>query len=550
MRILANVPEYNRRNTTRILQFLTFSQRPLRIEELVDAIAVDLEHEPSFDIRSRMPVPMEILRCCSSLVVFSEETGEIRLSHFSVKEFITSKEHKGIFTQSLEKFTANESIIGIITAYMLSLKDTDVKHYKLKETYHLADYCAEHWVDHARIVEENSPNFRQRLLELFSNKESWFFCNKIYNLGGPYDNWTCKVGWPESIVEPLYIASSSGLKYLVKDLLLRGADINADGGKFGTALRVACQEGHPDIARILIESGADMDIACGWHPSTALVTAIDNDLFDLACLQIHHGANLGIRGYLFEHAGDNLVESYPLHLACIKGAREVIKALTSKKADVNVIDEKYGAALKILSMRGYKDLVKLLLDNGADIDQKSSAGESNDTALDAACFSGHYEVVKLLLQRGADTRVQNRNGETPLHTAARADHKDIARLLLAHGADVNAQFDEVFSPLHLAAWLNHERMVQLLLEHGADVHAQFEEIGTALHIAAWNDHKVIAQLLLEKGANPHVEGQNSETPFKIANRRDRLIPDSQQREMIFIAGPSRSILAKPAPHKT
>lgn len=88
---------------------MIWSERPLRIEEAVDYLAVDPGSEPGFDEKNRMPVPKEIVRLCSSLVVIVEvsqpkrvysqmdvveypipTTHEIRLSHFSVKEYFTS----------------------------------------------------------------------------------------------------------------------------------------------------------------------------------------------------------------------------------------------------------------------------------------------------------------------------------------------------------------------------------------------------------------------------------------------------------------------------
>jgi len=56
--------------------------------------------------------------------------------------------------------------------------------------------------------------------------------------------------------------------------------------------------------------------------------------------------------------------------------------------------------------------------------------------LHRAAERGHLDVVKLLLEHGADPNVQDDEGETPLHHAAAwRDNVDIVRLLLEHGAD-------------------------------------------------------------------------------------------------------------------
>lgn len=462
MLILTNVPDCNKPNTTRILQFLTFSQRPLRIDELVDVIAVDLEHEPSFDIRSRMPVPMEILRYCPSLVAFSEETHEIRLAHFSVKEFITSQEDKGVFTRSLEEIVAHESIIEIIVAYLLSLQDTRRTRYDLKKTYHLASYCAKHWLDHATIVEENSPNARQRLLQLFSNYRSWSVCNMIYNPDGQREILVDELDWPDSHAQPLYIASLSGLKYLVKDLLQQGADIDAVTGRCGTALRVACEMGHSDIARVLIENGADMDIVGGFDFGTALVTAIDYDLTDIACLLINLGADPGIRGGTWAGSyGEGWREIYPLHAACSNGAEKVVKALIDKNVDIDLKDEYFGTPLVVASSSGNEKMVKLLLQQGANINAR---GYKDTSALHEAVSWHHKHIVQLLLEHGADINARDDDGKTPLWiTVAIGDPDGLIPLLLDHGADIHLRdCVEDLTPLEKAELEDDEDAIQLL----------------------------------------------------------------------------------------
>jgi ankyrin repeat protein len=70
------------------------------------------------------------------------------------------------------------------------------------------------------------------------------------------------------------------------------------------------------------------------------------------------------------------------------------------------------------------------------VDQASGGS----TALHHAAWRGHADVVKLLLQAGADVNAKTRsNSETPLHLAAMHGHTDVIQLLLQAGADVNAR---------------------------------------------------------------------------------------------------------------
>ncbi|KAF9630027.1 Ankyrin repeat protein [Lasiodiplodia theobromae] len=390
-------------------------------------------------------------------MTFSEETGDIRLAHFSVKEFLTSeKEEKGVFTPQLKVFTAHESIIEIIVAYLLSLTNTRLRLKAIEETYHLATYCSNYWMDHAKLVEENSASVRQRLLEFFSNKKAWFICNRMFELE--------KLWWIESLDEvpaPLYIASLTGLKYLVEDLLRQGADIDADTGEYGTALRVACVKGHLEIARVLIDSGANLDVVCGLKPGTALVTAIDHDI-NIACLLIDRGADPSTRGGTREgFYGEEWREIYPLHAACLRDSEEVVKALIDKKVDIDLKDEYYG------------------------------------TPLESASGDGNEKVVKLLLEQGANVDAPGYEGTTALHEAVRGPHEHIVQLLLKHGADANLRDNDGSTPLHLAATIGApDGVIQLLLDHGADIHLRDDvEDLTPLEKAELQDHKDAAQLL-------------------------------------------------------
>lgn len=81
-------------------------------------------------------------------------------------------------------------------------------------------------------------------------------------------------------------------------------------------------------------------------------------------------------------------------------------------------------------------MVKLLLFLGADVNAKSKSF-SGRTALQAAAASGHINVVKLLLDNAADVNVAGPIG-TALHAAAEAGYIDLVKMLLDNGADIDA----------------------------------------------------------------------------------------------------------------
>ena len=120
------------------------------------------------------------------------------------------------------------------------------------------------------------------------------------------------------------------------------------------------------------------------------------------------------------------------------------------------------------------------------------------TPLKYAAHEGHKEVVELLIAEGAGVNTKTDDGWTPLILAAIKGHKEIVDLLIANGADVNAK-DEIGGALHSAALEGHKEIVELLITKDADVNAKNEDGETPLDWAINFKQTEVADLLRKHG---------------------------------------------------
>jgi len=149
-----------------------------------------------------------------------------------------------------------------------------------------------------------------------------------------------------------------------------------------------------------------------------------------------------------------------------KGNRVKAKELLEKGACVKVGDwgpHGYVAsdwtALMYASLRGYNDIVELLIQKGADINAHS---DYRETALMEASIHGHISIVELLIKNGADVNAKAKFGNTALLHASYWGYKDIVEILLKEGADVNAEDSYGETSLTKASQSNRKELVKLL----------------------------------------------------------------------------------------
>ncbi|KAJ5152694.1 uncharacterized protein N7482_009172 [Penicillium canariense] len=497
-RILNGIDEDYRDCAIRILQFLTYSEPPLTIEEAVDIVAIDPSGHPVFDPTFRMPDPREIGKFCPSLVTlvvreqrYRKSWTELQLAHLSVQQYlksdriVSSFDPKSsdvgmLFQNSLNLTVASGDITTVCLQYLSQL-DTRKSTGELAKEYPFFVYSARYWMGHAKIC-ETEKHVLDRILKFFLEQvEAYEAWEQAFCLD-PSVPPVFEPGYEK--MPPLYYAALAGLQHTVQLLLNREGDLKVHGED---ALQAASMGGCTEAVQLPFRNGADVNIQ-GGHFGNALQAASAGGYTEVMQLLLRNGADVNIQGGEFDNA---------LQAASLRGHTEDVQLLLRNGADVNIQGGHFGNALQGASSRGHLEIVQLLFRNGADMNKR---GGLFDTALQAASAGGYTEVMQLLLRNGADVNIQGGYFGNALQAASAGGYTEVMQLLLRNGADVNIQGGEFGNALQAASLRGHTEDVQLLLRNGADVNIQGGEFGNALQAASLRGHTEVMQLLLRNGA--------------------------------------------------
>ncbi|PZD28104.1 multiple ankyrin repeat protein single kh domain protein, partial [Pyrenophora tritici-repentis] len=516
-RILSAIREEDCEYAMRILQWLTFSARPLSVEEIAEVVAIDVGREPAFDRDEVLEDPLEALNICSSLVTITMNKAEgrwkpaqqiISLAHYSVQEYLVSDRiRQGQAKRyNMQEVECHNAIAKGSLKYLTQLQKPLSK--EVLERSALARYSSEFWSSHLRKTGDEIEQVSRLAMSLMAMKEpAYFTWIQLYDPDHPRDE--PDVGKSlYSVPMPLYYAANLGLGTITRLLLEQGADVNAQGGVYGNALQAASAGGHEQVVKMLLDKGADVN-AQGGEYGNALQAASAKGQEQVVKMLLDKGANGGFYGNA-------------LQAASARGYEQVVKMLLDKGADVNAQDGEYGNALRAASYGGHEQVVKMLLDKGADV---NAQGGFYSNALYAASYGGHKQAVKMLLNKGADVNAQGGEYGNALQAASDEGHEQVVKTLLDKGADVNAQGGEYGNALQAASAEGHEQVVKTLLDKGADVNAQGGEYGNALQAASAEGHEQVVKTLLNNGADVNAQGGEYSNALYAASARghDQLV---------------------------
>ena len=376
----------------------------------------------------------------------------------------------------------------------------------------LISYAAKHWMVHARFPDVSSHIWDG--IDLLFDKEKPHFATwvGIHNIDHRY---LSRSDTPEECQPfPLYYAALCGIGGLVERLFTaHPQDPDAADGYYGAPLNAALVQGYLDIAQLLLDHGA-VGKNMGGHDQTGLYIASSRGYANVVRSLIDRGANLNARCTDCDtDCGDQVWT--PLHAAIYNDHPDIVVLLLEGGADPETRSSEDQTALSMASSRGRANIVRSLIDRGADLNAKSKDKHQKSyyvqgAPLFMAIEEEYRDIVLLLLEGGADTEVWNSYQKTPLYMASCFGPADIVRQLISHGADLNAESEFGYTALHGASSDGRPEILRILLEHGANPNALTHSGRTALHLA---EEATVVELLLEYGANVDVRDNERWTPL-------------------------------------
>ncbi|KAJ5644882.1 hypothetical protein N7507_010893 [Penicillium longicatenatum] len=531
--------------TEALLRILLAAMEPLTLDEANMALTTELARQDSQPVLvSDMWEPdvfKDIVKDLCGLLV-NIHGSKLFFMHQTAREFLAHRERYGEWKGRLDMLGSHRRML-LICLGSLSCLDKKVlgeilTHAEFfwgelmgygafsahnsqilqnfKADFPLALYSTRYWIDHARLIETEAL---EEIVSFVENNQAYEAWDGLYSMitGG-------RLGYKRfkrQTTPPLLHASSANLPCLTKQLLEKGAKIDAEGYQNPTALFAAAEKGHKEIVELLLKNNAHVNArsrpdappafngvslfsnsACANSPNsqpsgqTALYIASLQGQEDIVQLLLENGADT---------TSCNAGTEFPIHGASQGRHIGVVKLLLKNGADASPEGGFMGeeTPLFIASEAGYKDLAEVLIEGGANVNKMSGTFGGGKTALMIACRKNHFDVVELLLNKGADVNMQG--ADFALHTACEKNNFEMVQLLVKYGADVNIKREYGNS----LAYAHSLEIVQFLIDNGADVNAK-GETSNALVKASEKDHLDIVRVLIKNGANVDAKGRNNE----------------------------------------
>lgn len=450
------------------LEWIFLAKRPFSTKELCQGLSV---RAGDVRVEDGSPLPKQMVDYCLGLVALDEVSGNIRLVHFTVQEYLNSEVTK-VFASLGDGLT--QACLTFLNFDELKKGPcpSDEDYETRREMLPFFEYAAQYWGLHLR---EHPSATNDQLANTFLTCGTCVLsiCQCVEMAGGDH-------AWGDNSqrytkYNALHLAAKEGLTTQVQFLLESGINVDISDGKTGTALHLAATSSC-ETAAVLVQHGAD-------------VSLVDEE------------------------------SATALHIAVKAGSLEMVQLLLDAKADMAAKDEYGRTALHLAVEEHRKDVSDFLIREGMDVSAEDNNG---DSVLHTAALAGDEVLVKLVLEKGSDVNALNDSISTAAHNAAWGGFEGILRMLHAHGANMDAIDEMKESPLHQAAFKGYFRSLRFLIECGADPKRAASSGESVLHSAAWGGNVECVQLLLDSGADINAKNKSKESVLysSCENRRE------------------------------
>lgn len=236
---------------------------------------------------------------------------------------------------------------------------------------------------------------------------------------------------------PLHIASNRGYRTIVRKLIVKKVDLNAQDKLGNTALILATRHDDSAIIELLLKNKADVTIKNRKQqtaPSIAQTLNLKSakKLFQKYRIKLPEQdkeyTQLDLQAFRknFQHS-DSIYKGWPLlNIASVLGETAIARQLLQQGSKINATDPEGNTALHRAASKGQLQVVQLLLKQGISI---NAVNHQKESALYVAAREGQLKVLKTLLKNGANSNLLTHQGKTALSAAIINQHPACASIL-------------------------------------------------------------------------------------------------------------------------
>jgi hypothetical protein len=175
---------------------------------------------------------------------------DLQVLRHAYKEYLISDRLPDNIAKDFKSTTARAAVVQVSLSYLLGI-DHSLLIAQIRQNFPFASYAAQYWTGQAVMVEMDSEETQQPIAEFFTCVSAYHGCYLLYQVDDPYES-GFELEENERCPSPLFYASITGLIWSCQMLLEKDADVNAQGGYFGSAIGAASSNGYLDMVKTLL----------------------------------------------------------------------------------------------------------------------------------------------------------------------------------------------------------------------------------------------------------------------------------------------------------